>query len=288
MQRALVSGGEMAYVDEGEGLPVVLLHGFPTSSFLWRQIVPVLAERMWVIAPDLLGYGRSDKPADVALDLRAQAGYVQELLRGLGIERFAAVGHDTGGAVAQLLALEGGVDALGLVDSDAFDVSPIEAVRMLQGVTPEQETPEFVADVLAVAIDLGTAGALDQEVLPAYLEPFQGEEGARAFFRAVRAIDGTGLEGLAGDLAALDIPAIVIWGEDDPYVGPEIGERLADLLSRSTLVLLPGCSHFVQEDAADTVASLLAEFLRSRYLGIPHGPHAAGPVPIQLGRHGPA
>jgi pimeloyl-ACP methyl ester carboxylesterase len=243
---------------------------------------------MRVIVPDLLGYGASDKPSAAALGLAAQTGYVRELLRGLEIERFAVVGHDIGGGVAQLLALEGGVDALGLVDSVAFDDWSIEAVRMLQEVEPEQETPQFVRDILGVTIDLGTATAVSEEALSGYLAPFDGEDGAKAFFRAARSIDGAGLEGREDDLAALDVPAMLVWGEDDPYVDPEVGERLAGLLPRATLVQLPGCSHFVQEDAADTVASLLGEFLRGRYLGIPHGHQAAGPLPIQLGRRGPA
>jgi len=74
MRRARVSGGELAYVDEGEGLGVVLLHGFPTSSHLWRDLVPMLAPRFRAIAVDLLGYGDSHKPADpTALTITRQA-----------------------------------------------------------------------------------------------------------------------------------------------------------------------------------------------------------------------
>ena len=80
-----VSGGELAYVDVGEGPPVLLLHGFPTSAFLWRREIWLLAQGMRVIAPDLLGYGQSAKPADVDLSEPAQAGYVRELLVALSV-----------------------------------------------------------------------------------------------------------------------------------------------------------------------------------------------------------
>ena len=288
MKRLRVSGGELAYRDEGSGPPVVLLHGFPTSSYLWRDLVPALTAHMRVIAPDLLGYGESDQPEDVPLHPRAQARYIGELLHRLEIGRFAAVGHDLGGAIAQVLALEGGVRAMALLDSAAFDAWPIEGVRMLQRAKPEEETPEFVASVVELALDLGCSrGGPDDRSVAAYRRPFSTAEGARAFFRAVRAIDGVGLVGRERDIERLDIPALVVWGEEDPYLGPELGERLADLLPQSALVLLPGCSHFVTEDAPETVVTLVSQFLRSRYLGLAHH-HDHGPVTIQLERRGPA
>src|SRR5688572_31568261 len=102
----------MAYAEEGSGPPVVLLHGFPTSAHLWSDLVPLLAPRFRTIAPDLIGYGDSEKPSTERLDVRAQAGYVRELLEHLDISEFAAVGHDVGGGVAQLLAFEGSVRSL--------------------------------------------------------------------------------------------------------------------------------------------------------------------------------
>lgn len=300
MKRLRTSGGEMAYVDQGAGPPVVLLHGFPTSSYLWRDVVPALADRMRVIAPDLLGYGESDKPEDRELNPRAQARHVRELLEYLGIDEFAVVGHDVGGGIAQLLAFEGRVRAMVLLDSVAFDAWPIEGVRLLQDAGSQDATPEFVAGVIELAMDLGTAreGGLDAEALAAYRAPFSTEDGAHAFFRAARGIDGVGLAGRERDLQDLDVPTLVVWGEQDPYLGPELGERLADLLPQAVLVLLPGCSHLVIEDAPETVAALISQFLRSKYLGLAHSHdhgdghahgHAAGtgPVVIPVERRGP-
>jgi pimeloyl-ACP methyl ester carboxylesterase len=270
--RAPVSGGELAYADLGEGPPVLLLHGFPTSSFLWRREAWLLAQRMRVIVPDLLGYGRSEKPNDANLTEAAQAGYVRELLKQLGLEELAVIGHDLGGAVAQLLALDHGpaIRALVLVDSDCFDAWPIEEVKMLQGATPEQETPELVESVIRLTFDLGIShqGRIDEVTLRAYLEPWL--EDPAGFFRAARAITGRGLAGREQELSALDIPTFVIWGEDDPFLDPELGERLGETIPGSTVALLPACSHFVNEDAPQTVGPLLYEYLRSRYLGDHH------------------
>jgi 2-hydroxymuconate-semialdehyde hydrolase len=275
-KRISVSGGVLAYADLGEGPAVLLLHGFPTSSFLWRREAWLLAQRMRVIVPDLLGYGESQKPADADLSEPAQAGYVRELLAHLGIEQLAVVGHDLGGAVAQMLALDPGPDvrALVLLDSACFDSWPIEGVRMLQSATSDQESPEFVESLIRLTFDLGVAhaGRVDEETLLAYAAPWMADP--TAFFRAARAITGTGLAGREVDLGALDIPVFVIWGEDDPFLESWLGERLGETIPGSTVAMLPGCSHFVTEDAPQTVGPLMYEYLRSRYLGDHHS-HAS-------------
>jgi len=284
MNRATVSGGEIAYVDQGEGEAVLLAHGLPTSSFLWRREIPLLATRMRVIAPDLLGFGQSEKPVGPDLSAVAQAGYLRELLAQLGVEEFAVVGHDLGGAVAQLLALGGGVRTMVLLDAACFDAWPIEGVKMLQAATPEQETSEFVDQVVRLTIDLGVSHKerLEEAALGSYVEP--GVADPAAFFRAVRAVDGVGLAGREGELGELDTPTLIIWGEDDPYLPAELAERLGETLSGSTVALLPGCSHYLTEDAGPTVDQLVYEFLRLRYLGEPHGHAPAGPVQVFLER----
>jgi pimeloyl-ACP methyl ester carboxylesterase len=273
LKRASTSGGAIAYRDEGEGPVVVLLHGFPTSSFLWRREIPLLASRMRVIAPDLLGYGESDRPEGVDLAEVAQAAYVRELLDRLGVEEVAVVGHDIGGAIGQLLALDPdgpAVRALVLIDSACFDAWPIEGVRKLQATPPEQQTAEFVEDVVRLVYEVGVAHEARREpaALAGYLDPWRSDPAS--FFRAARGIEGKGLAGTEDELMKLDVPAFLVWGEDDPYIGPDLAERLQETLPGSALALLPGCSHFVMEDAPRTVGPLIYEFLRMRYMGEPH------------------
>jgi len=290
-RRARVSAGEIAYVEEGDAdsPAVVFLHGFPTSSFLWREFVPLFAPWTHVVAPDLLGCGDSGRPEDAELHIRAQAGYVRELLTQLGIDRFAAVGHGHGGGIAQLLALEGGVEAMVLIDSVAFDAWPGEATRRLQRL-PEHEQTE---DVVRTAFDafLGEAMAyperLTDEVRAEYLRPFLGERGVRAFFRGIGAADGLGLAGREEDLGKLACPTLILWGEDDPYFPAEVAERLNDAILTSSLALLPSCSHLLPEDAPETIGPLMFDYLRSRYLGRPHLHGEPGAVPISLERRPP-
>jgi 2-hydroxymuconate-semialdehyde hydrolase len=293
VHRIATSGGELAVAVAGEGPEVLFLHGFPTSSFLWRNLAPgVWMSGTRALVPDLLGYGASEKPDRAELHPRAQARYVREALGKLGVDRYAVVGHDVGGAVAQMLALDhGGAEAMVLLDAAAFDAWPIEGVRMLQEATPDQQTAAFAAEVIDLAIELGVSHRerLTEEVRTAYRAPFAGDDGARAFFRAARGIDGVGLVGREADLEALAAPALLLWGEDDPYLGVEVGERLQEAMPTASLAVLPGCSHLLPEDAPETVGPLVAEWLASRYLGRRHGHgddhgHAgpSGPVPIEI------
>ena len=287
-RRAAVSAGEIAYVDEGDGPAVVLLHGFPTSADLWRDVAPILSVRARAIAPDLLGYGETANPPDARLDVRAQAGYVRELLERLDVQEFAVVGHDIGGGVAQLLALEGGVRAMVLLDSICFDSWPIEGVKMIQAARDEDVDEELAERVVGLTFDLGMGHRerLAEEDLDAYLRPWR--EDPMALIRAARALDGEGLVGTEDALEALGVRSLIVWGEDDPFQPAELAERLQNALPMSTVALLPGCSHFVTEDAAETVAPLIVDYLGATYLGgHDHGGHdhetPAGPVPVDLG-----
>jgi pimeloyl-ACP methyl ester carboxylesterase len=280
----------MAYADLGEGEAVVLLHGFPTSSELWRREAWLFAQQMRVIAPDLLGYAASEHPLDADLSEPAQARYVAELLEGLGLRSVALVGHDVGGGIAQMLALDAALDVrcLVLLDSVCFDAWPIEGVKMLQSGDPKQETGEFVEEVCRLIFDLGVAHheRLGEEALAPYVAPWKDDPAA--FFRAARAIRGEGLAGRETELKALDVPTFILWGEEDPFLPSELGERLGETIAGATVALLPGCAHFITEDAPQTVGPLIHHFLRSQYLGASPLSHGGGPVEVLFERPDPS
>lgn len=283
LRRFRAPGGELAYRDLGdaEDPTVVLLHGFPASGYLWRHVAPLLEPWMRVLVVDLLGAGDSDKPADADLRLAAQARAVRALLDGLDVTEVAAVGHGVGGGVAQLLALEGGVGAVVLIDSVVFDAWPSAWVR-------DAQQRVSIGGRIATALVEGAfeagvrkEGRLTAGDLAEYRRPFDGEEGDAAFVRWLLALDGQGLAGRERDMERLEIPALVLWGEEDAFHPPALAERLGDALPMASIALLPGCGHFLLEDAAETVAPLVFEYLRSRYLGTPHA-HGGGPVPVEL------
>jgi pimeloyl-ACP methyl ester carboxylesterase len=286
-RRVRVSAGELAFVDAGdpEAPPVVLLSGGFTSSYVWRQLIPMLSPWMRVIAPDLLGSGDSDSPEGADLSLHAHATYVRELLDGLGVDRFAIAGHGHGGGMAQLVALGSNVDALLLVDTIAFDAWPSPGVRELRAHLDEAHPEAWIR----TALDLGTRrGRLTDEDVEEYLRPFRGPGGAERFARVAASFDGEGLEELEPRLKDLEIPTLVLWGEEDEFVDAVVAERLADVLPRASVALLPGCGHFLLEDAFETVAPLIFQWLRTQYLKVEHRHEPdSGPIAVTLGRRPP-
>lgn len=281
-RRVRLSVGEMAYADEGSGPAVVLLHGFPTSAHLWSDLAPLLAPRFRVIAPDLIGYGDSEKPTTAGLDAQAQAGYVRELLGRLGVAEYAAVGHDFGGGVAQLLALQGGARALTLVDS----ITPgSEAGTQLRPLESESFDAASAERFIRGRFDRGMSRRvrLSDEDLEEFIRPWRRDPSGLA--RAACAAQADGIAGLEDGLRDLDIPTLVLWGEDDPYVPSKHAEELWELLPDASIALLPGCSHYVTADAPETALPLILQFLRRRYLaeeGHDHV-HHTGPVAVDLG-----
>jgi pimeloyl-ACP methyl ester carboxylesterase len=289
----MTSAGSIAFHDEGEGPAVLLLHGFPASSWQWRDFLPLLAARFRVIAPDLPGAGASVPAPGVVLDLVTQAAAVAELLAHLGIERTAVVGHGTGAGVAQLLALDhDGVDALVLLNAAALDAWPSPAVALArERLSEDPADPQLASALVRGAFEVGALqrARLTDDMLDTYAAAYGTGDGPARLARVLEGLDGRGLAGREAELAAVEAPVLILWGEDDPVYPSHVGERLNEAMPSSTLGLLPGCGHFLVEEAADTIGPMIAEYLRARYAHAPHGHGDAkdGIVMLQLERRPP-
>jgi pimeloyl-ACP methyl ester carboxylesterase len=244
---------------------------------------------MRVIAPDLLGSGDSDSPEGADLRLPAHAADVRALLEALGSERFAVAGHGRGAGVAQLLAIEGGVEALVLVDSVAFDAWPSPRIVDLRSKLDDVDEA-FIRSWFEGFFreGMGHPERLSEADLDEFRRPFAGPDGVERFVRIAGGLDGEGLADLEPRLAELEIPSLVLWGEDDAYLPAELAERLGDALPWASIALLPGCGHFLLEDAPETVAPLIVQWLRTQYLRLPQAhAHEEGTVTVELGRRPP-
>ena len=251
------------------GAAIVLLHGFPTCSFLWRNVAPSLAiASRTAFALDLLGYGESDRPFGAAFGIAAQAEYVNTALGGLRIASATVVGVDLGGAVALRLAASHPerVDRLVLVNPIALDRVPADDVEMLQRATAR----------FAVRVARGTLGAapLLGEILRAsvarpenmpdrlvarYLAPFAGREGLEHLYTLSRAIDAADTDEI--DLTQLEQPTLIVWGDQDRFVPPRLGDRLASAIPGSRLVRIATVGRLVPEEASEPLALMILEFV---------------------------
>ena len=242
--------------DDGEGVPLLLLHGFPATRHLWSHVAPQLVSAGFrVLVPDLVGYGDSEAPAGVRIDMASQAGWMLEMLERLGAVRPVVIAHDVGSAAAQLMVVDMPARVRGLVVLDGVCESEwaMDAIASIQAWAPADAHRLYPV----LARRLAKSAALRE-----MLAPYQGEEGGLRLIRAARDLDPRQTTGIGERLRASGVPALVLWGERDEFLSIEaVGKPLANLLDAS-VVKLPG-GHFTPLDCPAEVAGALCTFLAS-------------------------
>lgn len=273
----LVAGHRLAYFDEGKGPVVLLIHGIPTSSQLWRDIIPVLAKTHRVIAPDMLNYGKSDKPAGADVSIAAQSHLMVGLLDALGVARADIVGHDIGGGVAQLLAVNypQRVEKLVLASSVCFDSWPIPEFKPL--LDPAAEAGMSLDEFTAMMRSFLPQGvhrqhALDSVALDRLMQPWEGEQGKRALFRNFRRLNPEYTQAIADQLGQIDCPTLILWGRQDPFQKPVYAEKLQRAIPGARLKWFDQASHWLMEEIPDEVAAELNAFLKVDSRDAANGP----------------
>jgi haloalkane dehalogenase len=255
----------MAYTDVGAGEPVVLLHGIPTWSFLYADVIPLLEPHCRVVAPDFLGHGWSDRRDRFDRSLVAQTAAVLALLDALEIERATFVGHDTGGGVALILGIEHPERVARLVLSNvvAYDSWPIDDMIALSNPEwrdkPAAEVAEFVAGGLPDGIH--NAERLTPEFREGIVAPYADEEGKISLIRNASALNTNHTMALVDRHGEIEAPTLVLWGRHDPWQTIADGERLADEIPGAELVRVEA-SHWIPQDAPGEFAERIVGFLR--------------------------
>jgi len=261
-----VEGHQLAYLDEGTGPPVLLIHGIPTSSMLWRDIIPALAETHRVIAPDMLNYGRSEKPQHADVSIAAQARLMFGLLDALGVRQTDVVAHDIGGGVAQIMAVRQPerVGKLVLSNTVCFDSWPIPEFKPLQepGAEEGMSLDEFVR-MLRDFLPNGVyrSEALTAEAAEMILAPWSDEEGKRALFRNLRRLNPEYTQAIAGELQDLSQETLILWGRHDPFQKPAYAQRLCEVIPRAEVKYFEEAAHWIMEEKPAELAAALRKFL---------------------------
>src|SRR3989441_5288121 len=223
MATVALGDARIGFDDFGAGEPVLLLHGFPATRRLWSQVAPRLAEAGYrVLAPDLVGYGESEPAPGVGVGMVNQARWMLEFLDRLGIQQAAVVAHDVGTAAAQLMLVRAPerIRALALMDGVYGGEWGMEAVASIQ------RWEEAQAGRLGPVLER-RRGKRMSEILSAY----EGEEGGRRLIRAARDLDPRDTAGILGELKARHVPAVLMWGDRDPFFPVDkVARPLANLL----------------------------------------------------------
>ncbi len=256
--------GAVRYEVFGTGPPLVLVHGTPFSSYVWRKVVPALAETNTVYAFDLPGYGSSEKRGGQDVSLAAQGRILSELLDYWGLDKPAVVGHDFGCAITLRTHLLEGRDFRAIVLIDAVALSPWGSpfYRLVQDhVGVFRRIPAYMHEAMVAAyVRDATYEPMDDDALKPYVEPWLGAEGQEVFYRQIAQNDPRHTDEVRPLYGGIERPVLILWGEEDRWIPLERGRRLHEAIPGSRLETIPRCAHLAQEDAPDTVVGYLTDF----------------------------
>jgi haloalkane dehalogenase len=254
--------------EQGSGEPVVLLHGVPSSSFLYRKVLPLLAaEGLRAVAFDYPGLGLADRPQDFDYTWSGLARFTGEAIDALDIERCHLVVHDIAGPIGCEWAVRNPDRTLSLTALNTMlDVAVFRPTWSMWPFTVPvmgelflRSTTRFSAAQLFYLQGVKDRSAVTREEVDAYYELLKREDGGRAFLRIMRGYEQTEeKQDLLWDgLAKRPYPAHVVWGENDPALGTKRRVAVQDALAVLDPTLLPA-RHFLQEEQAPAVAAAIA------------------------------
>ncbi|MEU2385457.1 alpha/beta hydrolase [Streptomyces sp. NPDC012461] len=266
----VVDGVRLAYRDRGRGEPVIFIHGTPSHSYEWRDVVPhIEASGLRVIAYDLLGYGRSERPADRDTSVAAQTELLEHLLDTLGLEQVNIVAHDIGGAIGLRFAIARPerVRRLMIMDAVSYDSWPSPTWQKIIDEQLDEAAAMSQEDFDALLTRQLTMAVADParmtgDVLRAYLEPHRSPLGRASFFEhQVRHYDSRYTQEISDRFDRLTMPVRIVWGEEDQWQPLHYAKRLSGDIPGAQLVVVPGAGHFLMEDDPDRVVREIRDFL---------------------------
>lgn len=265
-QSVQIDDHRIAYDQQGEGSPVILIHGIPTSNLLWRNVIPELAETHQVFVPDMLNYGKSDKPVDANVSIEAQSRLIVKLMDQLGLKSADIVAHDIGGGVAQLIAVNHPerVRKLVLIDTVCFDSWPIPEFLPLQkaGAEEAMSLDEFVKMMRAfMPQGVHNKAVMTDEVIDLYLAPWSTEEGKQALFRNFRRLNPEYTQAIAGELKHLANDTLILWAENDVFQKPAYARTLQATIPNAQLIWIKDAGHWLMEEKPEVISGHLITFL---------------------------
>lgn len=251
---------EVAYTDVGSGPPVVMLHGIPTWSYLFADAIERLFGRYRVIAPDMVGYGFSDKRDGFDRGIRAQARMIERLTAHLGIGQFRLVAHDIGVGAALIFAVDnpGRIERLSLSNGVAYDSWPIKPMLDL-GFPGNTRMPP--AELRAILERVYRSGLIDEaratpEFMAAMMAPWADDAVLPMVVRCAIALNTNHTTTITPRLPGIDCPTLLLWGAEDEFQPISVAHRLARDLPDARIETIPTYHWLMQDDPEGFYAKL--------------------------------
>ncbi len=259
------SSGEIAYGSLGEGPDVVLVHGTPTSSVVWRQVIARLADQYRLHVLDLPGYGRSDKFEGQDVRLRGLAGALAGWLDHMDFDRPVLVGHDFGAATVLGAHLVHEIPVKAIAIADGVVLSPWGTAYSRHVKEHEQvfaTVPGYIHEAtLRAHLSTAVSRTMPPDLMAELIGPWLGDEGQPAYYRQVGQFDYGFTDELEKLYPEIEVPLLVLWGEEDRWVDVSEGARFAGLVPHSDFMTLPDAGHFVMLDTPGLFARYLGDWL---------------------------
>jgi haloalkane dehalogenase len=265
-----LDGLRMHYVDEGRGSPILLLHGEPTWAYLYRKMIPGLSGVGRVIAPDYIGFGRSDKVTEMdwyTYDRHVDS--IRQLIGRLDLRGITLVVQDWGGPIGLRVAVEDEerFERLVILNTAVFRPRPGKPPNeaFLRWRDFAERNPDLPVGFI---LQGATATDLTDPVIAGYEAPFvspKSKAGVAAFPLIVPlSVDDPGASEMAATSAALTRwtkPVLVAFSDSDPLFRPRVGEALSERIPGARFEVVEGASHFLQEDKGEMIAEMIAAFI---------------------------
>ncbi|WP_019414496.1 alpha/beta fold hydrolase [Paenisporosarcina sp. TG20] len=242
---------------------VVLIHGIPTNSHLWDNVIPYLKKGYAVLAVDQIGYGKSDRAPYYDLPLPKQADYILRVLDHFDIQCAHFIGHDLGGGIVQILAISRPerVKSIIVIDGVCFSNWPLPKVVSIRYPTANEfkPSPLFIERMLREGVYHPTM--LTPNLIKKFTAPFNTLTGPEELTQASLALDHHQTEDLVPYLCNIKCPATLLWGQHDRYLVPYWGLLLHQAVPHSVFKIIPDASHYSMIDQPSIVSKEFLEHL---------------------------
>ena len=257
---------DIAYTDIGKGAPVILLHGIPTWSYLYNNVIDTFSKKYRVIAPDFLGHGFSDQRDLFDRSIIVQSKMILKLMEHLGLSKAHIIGHDTGGGVSLILAIKhpNVIDKLVLSNIVAYDSWPIDDMLALGNPQWIQKSINEIADFLLEGYEMGLSNPkqLTETFKEGIRAPYLTEKGKISLIRNASSLNTNHTTSLINRHNDIKAKTLLLWGIDDPWQTIKDGERLHTEIPNSQLIKLKNTSHWLQQDNPELYTKYILQFLK--------------------------